>query len=505
MKKLTALLLLVCMVLALGLAGCDNTEENPGVTEDGAVSFVFYTHGAASTNTEPKYQQEVLDKINEKLQADLGFKVSIRVVSYADDVFGEKVMLDLSGKKTIDFIRFTQPTSQLADLYGKHMILDLTEYINKAENLKANIPENVWREVTVDGKILAIPMPVFQTTVTGWTRGDLLDAAGIEAITTLEEFETYLKYLKTNEPEMTPYMGPLANLENYILGCFTETPGSFVNSEGKIMPQYYDPGYKNFVAKLADWYSQGLIDDSIFNIDENKAIDIFGKELAGVTGSNIWQQQYGTLSAVTSAHPEWDITFLSPLSDVKKYPSGGLATEFLTIAATSKNPEKAIQFADWMMYNEENYRLVMNGIEGKTYELGEENGVPVIKTPEAEGDAALIDLYQSLFVGYNGEYNNKYSAPGVPAETVRAYKECSSIALDKIYVPVTNYYAVDIPTGTQLARQDAETMVAEKIQGMIQGKVPMSDWDKMLETFETMGGLEAYQLYTDEMNRQNSK
>ncbi len=502
-KKLTALLLLLCMVLSL--AACKEPDNTTDPVDENTVSFVFYTHGAASATTEPKYQQQVLDAINEKLYAELGFKVSIRVVSYADDVFNEKVMLDLAGRKTIDFIRFTQPTSQLADLYGKHMILDLTQYIDNAENLKANIPDSVWQEVTVDGKILAIPMPVFQTTVTGWTRGDLLEKAGLESITTLDEFETYLKYLKANYPNMTPYMAPLANMETYLLGCFTETPGSFVDSDGQIMPQYYDPGYKEFVAKLAQWYSLGLIDDSTFNMDENRAIDIFGKELAGVAGVNIWQQQYGTLSAVTTANPSWDITFLSPLSDVKKYPSGGLATEFLTIAATSKNPEKAVQFADWMMYNEENYRLVVSGIEGLTYEISEENGNPIIQAPTSENGASLLDLYQSLFVGYNGEYNNQYSAPGVPSESVRAYKECSSIPLEKIYVPVTNYYAVEIPTSVALARQDAETMVAEKIQGMIQGKVSLSDWDKMLETYEAMGGLDAYQLYTDEMNRQNGQ
>lgn len=502
MKKITAFLLVFCMFLSL--AGCkDPGADDSGISEDGAVNFIFYTHGAAAATKEPKYQKEVLAKINEKLQAELGFKVNIRVVSYADDMFQQKVMLDLSAKKPIDFIRFTQPTSQLADLYAKHMILDLTPYIEKAENLKANIPESVWKEVTCDGKILAIPMPVFQTTVTGWTRGDLLQAAGLDSITTLEEFETYLKYIKANNPEMTPYMAPLANIESYILGCFTDTPGSFVDDSGNIKPHIYDPGYKEFVAKLADWYAHGLIDDSVFNLDENKAIDIFGKGMSGVIGVNIWQQQYGTLSAVTQANPNWDIKFLSPLTDVQKYPSGGLATEFLTIAATSKNPEKAVQFADWLMYNEENYRLVMSGIEGMTYEIGEENGNEVLKAPASEGDVSILDLYQGLFVGYNGEYNNRYANPGTPSESIRAYKECSSIPLDKIYVPITNYYAVEIPTGTALARQDADAMVAEYVQHMIQGRRPLSDWDKMLNAYEAMGGLEAFQLYTEEMNRQN--
>lgn len=42
-------------------------------------------------------------------------------------------------------------------------------------------------------------------------------------------------------------------------------------------------------------------------------------------------------------------------------------------------------------------------------------------------------------------------------------------------------------------------------QAMIQGKVSMSEWDNMLSTYEAKGGLEAFQLYTDEMNRQNGQ
>lgn len=498
-KRILALLLAAGMVLSA--VGCGNSKETDGTTPDGAVSLTFYTHGATAATETPKYQKEVLEKINEKLEKDLGFTVDIKVVSYADDVFNEKTMLDLSAKKSIDFIRFTQPTSQLIDLYEKHMILDLTEYIDKAENLKANIPESVWKEVSADGKILAIPMPIFQTTVTGWTRGDLLNEAGLESITTIDEFETYLKHIKSKHPDMTPYMAPLANIETYLLGCFTETPGAFVDSDGTIKPKYYDPGYKEFIAKLAEWYKLKLIDDSVFNMDEYKAIDIFGKNLTGVVGANIWQQQYGTLSSVTKANPDWDVTFLSPLSDAKKYPSGGLATEFLAVAATSKNAEKAVQFADWCMYNEENYQLVTNGIEGKTYEIVNEGDYQVIQTPEAEGDVSSVDLYQSIFVGYNGEYFNKYASPGTPAETIRAYKECSTIDLNKVYVPITNYYAIEIPTGVSMARQDADTMVAEKIQYMIQGKLPLSEWDNMLKAYEDMGALDEYKLYTDEMNK----
>ena len=505
MKK-RILALCVAAAILIGASSCGNTNggsNTPGNSDDQAetVTFTFYTHGVETAKNTPKYQKEVLDKINEKLKKDLGFTVDVKIVAYSDDLFAEKVMLDLTSKKSFDFARFTQPTSQLTDLYGKHMILDITDYVNKAENLKKNIPEDVWREVMVDGKIVAIPLPAFQTTTTGWTRGDLLDEAGISPITTLDEFESFLKYIKSKNPDMVPYMTTLANMESYLLGCFTETPGDYVDDSGNIKPKIFNPGYKNFIAKLAEWYKLGLIDDSTFNTDEPKTIDVFGKGLAGVAGVNIWQQQYGTLGPVTEAHPDWKISFLSPLTDAKKYPSGGLATEFLVVQATSKNAEKAIQFADWCLYNEENYRLVTSGIEGKTYELTTENGYEVIKTPESEGDVALVDLYQSIFVGYNGEYNNKYSSPGVPSESVRAYLECSSIDLDKVYVPITTYYALDIPNNIHMARADADSVASEKIQFMIQGRLSMSEWDKMLAEYEELGGLEEYQLYTDEMNK----
>ncbi len=522
----------IAMLLAAGMifnvVGCGNSSgENDTVKNGGdssqnqdneaqgadtsgdTVSFTFYTHGVATSTDIPKYQEEVLAEVNKKLQQDLGFTADIHTVSYADDVFAEKVLLDLSGKKTIDFIRFTQPSSQLADLYGKHMILDLTEYIDQAKNLKENIPADVWKEVSSDGKILAIPMPVFQTTTTGWVRGDLVAEAGLDAITTFSEFETFLKYVKSTYPDKTPYVAPLTNIESYLLGYFTETPiavgvdtpGGFVDADGTIKPKIYDPGYRDFIAKLAEWYEDGLIDDSIFNLDENQVIDIFGKDIAGAVGANIWQQQYGTLAAVTEANPDWNISFLSPLSDAKKYPSSGLATEFLALSATSENPEKAVQFADWCMYNEENYWLVTAGIEGKTYEIASEGDYEIMKAPQSEGDTPMADLFQSLFPGYNGSLNMKYSAPGVPAETVRAYKECSSIRLDKVYVPATSFYSIEIPTDVSLSRQDADAMVLDEIQAMIQGRQDLSHWDDMLKTYEDMGGLAQYQMYTDAMNQ----
>ena len=52
-----------------------------------------------------------------------------------------------------------------------------------------------------------------------------------------------------------------------------------------------------------------------------------------------------------------------------------------------------------------------------------------------------------------------------------------------------------------MAKGDALQTVAEKLQYMIQGKEPLSNYDKMLKEFEDMGGLEAYKLYTQKINK----
>ncbi len=482
------------------LTSCSKMVDGPSETS-GKVTFHFYGHGAESTTKTPKYQEEVLKQINEKLQNDLGFTADFKVTIYPDDTFGEKLMLDLAAKKPVDFARINTPAAQVADLYNKHMILDITQYINKSENLKSNISENVWKEVSVGGKILAIPMPVFQTTITGWIRGDLLKKIGMNVPSTLSEFESFLKKVKEQNPSMVPYMAPLANMEQLLLGSFTDKPGAYIDGDGNIKPKFYDEGYKNFIAKLAEWYKQGLIDDSVFNTDENKTIDVFGKNMVGVAGVNIWQLQWGTLGAVNTSNPDWNITFLSPFSDAKKYPTDGLATEALIVPATSKNAEKAIQFANWCMYDQENYMLVVNGIQGKSYDIVKEGDSEFIKVPDAESNSAIVDLYQAVFTGYNGTINNKYQPIGTPTESIRAYKECSSINLDKTYVPITNYYKVDVPNEVSIARGDAEMALGEQIQYMIQGKVALSEWDKMIKNYESMGGLREYQLYTEEMKK----
>src|SRR5690606_23192102 len=67
-------------------------------------------------------------------------------------------------------------------------------------NIKANIPENVWKDpkVSKDGKIYAIPalVPTTQTAV-AYIREDWLEKAGMDVPVTLDDWLAYFEKVKT--------------------------------------------------------------------------------------------------------------------------------------------------------------------------------------------------------------------------------------------------------------------------------------------------------------------
>ena len=102
MKKnlVKALSLLLVLVFALGVfAGCKGGKNKQQLEKDSmgvyyldsdgnkVYKIVMMDHGIPNTSTEYKYRQLILDKVNEKLLKDRGYKVDIQIDVYSDDTF----------------------------------------------------------------------------------------------------------------------------------------------------------------------------------------------------------------------------------------------------------------------------------------------------------------------------------------------------------------------------------------------------------------------------------
>jgi len=527
MKKLGKIFMIALTVLMLFsvIAGCsgdnsngvsnnsDNDKAGTKEADEGAAKEIptykltFLDHGTANYTEKPKYYDETMKAINDKLSDDLGFKVEINYISYADDVFKEKLNLDLAAGESYDLIRLLSG-QDFIDLVNKGMLKDMTSIIeNSAPNHMENITQNVWDEVTVGGKKYGLPVTGFKVIMgTGWIRGDWLEKAGLEIPTTIEEMENVMKVFKegdldgNGENDTLPFATVNDYAEMMFLGLFTDTPGDFVDDSGKVRAKYYDPGYKQYIELLRDWYAKGYIDDQLFNGNDNTISELFTQNKLGIAGTNVWNLEWGPINGVHKNRPEVNIKFVKQFDkQMKKYYCPGLVTDIGAASATAKNVEYAVKFHDWYLYDSENYHMVMNGIKGKSYDIVD-NAVVVPEGEDAESVQALkgnIGLLNSVSKAF------EYYPATTPEESKKAYDYAvKELPTEKLYVPVTRYINPEFEDSVKIAKGDADDMVKEYIGDMIRGEKDMSAYDEMLRKYEEMAG-EYFEILTEEYANMN--
>ena len=250
MKRKLALFLAFLLAISTmigSLSGCSDggeTQSGDGEYVDLNILFVGFT-----IEDDYKYHQQVQDAINEKLYKDLGFKVRIHPTSYIDQ-YETMIALDMAQKMSDDFIRTSNGTA--APYAEKDTFLDIKPMIDKyAPELWDLIPDSAWAENTINGKVYGVPTCSFPISYGFWFRGDWLKKLGKEKPTSLAELESLCQAIlddKTINPngKVVPLAGHRDILEQILLGMFTEHPGDYLEN-GKVMPKYFDPGYRLFV------------------------------------------------------------------------------------------------------------------------------------------------------------------------------------------------------------------------------------------------------------------
>ena len=116
-----------------------------------------------------------------------------------------------------------------------------------------------------------------------WVQTQWLDALGLEAPTTIEEFEAMLQAFKTGDPngngqadEVPLTAFPDWPLEGYMMSPFQITPKKpwLYNDGGKVTASYMQEGWAQGAAYLQGLTSKGLLSPEIFtqNIDQIRAL-----------------------------------------------------------------------------------------------------------------------------------------------------------------------------------------------------------------------------------------
>lgn len=317
-----------------------------------------------------------------------GIKIKWREESYTDPK--QKMNLMFSTGETEDIIwdAHIHAAGGAKKLLDDGLIIPLNKYIELyAPNLKKLINETpglLEQISTDDGRIFMFPeirLDQITRSNSGFAvRKDWLDRAGLQAPTTIDEWYTMLKTFQDkdmngNGKKDECFVSLGKNKTSQSLTNFTVAYGfldGFYVKDGVVKYGEYEPACKDYLAEMAKWYAEGLLDPE-FSTQDAK---MFESKMTNGVGSAYYGSLAGNLGKFISAKkddPKYDLApcNMPKAPDGKVYVSvnayGKLVPHGAAISATNKNVIETVKWLDWH-YSTEGHTLFNWGIEGQAYQ-----------------------------------------------------------------------------------------------------------------------------------------
>ncbi|MFC4303814.1 DUF3502 domain-containing protein [Cohnella boryungensis] len=455
-----------------------------GIDTSKEVKLVAYLLGEA-----PAGMNAVVEQLNQKLKADINATMEFRYIGWGD--LSSKYPLVLAAGEDVDLI-YSANWAFYNQEAAKGAFREITQ-----DDLKTYMPKHfeatsevAWQEAQIGGKVFMVPTstPDQKVPVT-LIRGDLRKKYSLPEITKFKDIEPYLEAIKQNEKGMIPinadsqydFAKAFYNLEwetgratldtvlitNGWSGMHTE----WDDPEGKVYSQF-DPyildSQKATAKVVKSWYDKGYINKNAIS-NKVRSKDAFEQGKSGVAFGNTTDIQ-GTLAK--AAENGWEVEIIPNLSSKGTYPQDPYINNGMSIAAGSKNAERAMMALDLIMEDPSYNNLVYFGIEGVNYVV--KDG----KIALPDGVTAESNTYPPDAAGFWFTNKSQHLPLASWSEQYIAHKQ----SLKGILVPyVYNAFSVD----TANIKSELATMstVGTQYQLPIQGGI-VKDVDSAYATLE---------------------
>ncbi|WP_144552539.1 ABC transporter substrate-binding protein [Bacillus sp. X1(2014)] len=379
-KSFTKLLMIIMSVL-LVLAGCSSKESSTS-NKDGTGSNnkpYEITMAYLTLNTKIDELPLVQEEINKITKKKINAKVKLVPISGA--AWQQQQNLMLTSNEKLDLIMsssFYGYNTQAAK--GQYLPLDdLLQ--SHGQGISNMVPKRLLEGNKVNGKIYGIPSIRDWGSYYGFAmRKDLVDKYKIDLshIKTFTDLEDVFKMVKEKEPTLTPVVN--TSMGTSVATAITagkfdvlgDNLGVVSFKDKKIVNMFKDPQYVEAVKLARKWFQAGyIIKDSATSkesaanlVKANKGFGYFAKMKPGFDVQEKGITGYDMVSV--------------KLTDVYSYTDA--ATGFnMSIARSSQNPEKAMEFINLLYTDKDIMNLLDLGVEGKHYV---KNSDGTIKLPE---------------------------------------------------------------------------------------------------------------------------
>lgn len=312
MKRMRAAVLVMlacCSTAGCGIPNLTLKDENKvGTASVPAIRIVVNSLGMNF----PEGMDENHNPYLSYIEKNIGVQVNVTLPPL--NGYDEKLNVIMASGEPPDLLSTSDP-SWFIHFVNQKALTPLNDYIEKyGANLKAKIPKEAWDNVTVDGKIYAIPsLNEVKGTEIIYARKDWLDKLGLQPPKTIEEYTAVMKAFAERDPDGngkndTYGLSILERLRRTspFLGAFGVQMKAWYERDGKLVYSGVLPEMKEALL-----YLRGLYDDNILDPEFplNK-IDVLGdKIVSGRVGlfSAAWSDTRSHIAANRKIDPkaEW--------------------------------------------------------------------------------------------------------------------------------------------------------------------------------------------------------
>lgn len=448
-----------------------------------------------------KYSNFGDTEIAEYISEQTGVKV--KYIHPAAGMEEEQFNLLLASKDLPDIMVHDWLSYGVQKAIEENYIFELTDVIkDQAPNLSKLLSENEEYDKLVktdDGKYYAFPFlrgdPYLCVYIGPIVRRDWLDDLGLDIPETIDDWDVMLQAFKDKKGAAAPLAFNTVFLESGpFCGAYGVTKDYYLNNEGNVTYGPAEPGFKNFLQKMNDWYNRGLLDTN-FAVSDSQIID--GYMLNNKSGASVGYAG-GNIGSWLDGKKEKNFDLVgAPYPVMKKGDRpmfGSREWEYIpgasvSISATCKNKELAVRFLDWG-YSEAGKLAYNYGIEGKSYEIID--GKPKFTsyvTNNSEGNT-LNDMIALWGLSSN-------NAPTVQERTVvdtqRKYQQQRDAVekwqdtdMVKHKLPLISLTSEET-SAIAGKKTDIDTYMQEKMFGFISGSESLDSFDDYVKQLYDLG------------------
>ncbi|MBD0384430.1 extracellular solute-binding protein [Paenibacillus sedimenti] len=444
-----------------------------------------------------------------------------------------KIRLSLTTQNQLPDLFIVQDPNLIADLMQSGKVMDIQQAFDKyaSERMKKLYSDNksALNQVKANGKLLGLP--IFSggdgTNPVMWIRQDWLDQLNLKAPTTIEEFEKVMDAFTNQDPDgngKKDTFGFSFAAKNGFSNWMSDASFVFGAYSGKFLPMSGDrphwqkasdgtlkygsiqPGIKDALGKMRDWYGKGYLDPELAALDEIKATESFIQGKSGIIAAPFWANGW----------PLGDVTKNNPNALVRAYP--------LPVGPDGKTARYngLINEGKVMMFNKDfkhmdAFFLYMDKIYDSPFSTGDfkdgffegydyamVNGEPVYdpkKFPKPLEKAATSGKYNLFWntpaIPFQGSKDWDYIYQGNKPETA-GQKAITVADKEQIRAGALNYQLknsnaptefIGSPTETQRSKgENLKTMELETFAKIIYGKEPLDKFDSFVADWKSKGG-----------------